>query len=191
MDKDVDKISFRVKWSFDTDDRDGKLFRYLESLGSSRQSAVLNSLRVYYYPEVAFLDGEPDEESVRLARAAIMDLETRAEYFRRLLGEVSLASLPASRLAHSTMGALPSIQEARRGVAVKQSVARVPRVEGTAEPFMGVPPVEPTEQEALKKPDSFLADTTGSATSLPEIAEGDDWDRDEDEELDNPYDDDL
>ena len=144
--KDADKISFRVKWSFDASDRDGELFQYLESLGNSRQSAVLNGLRVYYYPEVAFLGSEPDEESARLVRAAIMQLEQRAAYFRSLLGETSAQTSPHNRPTGLVMGTAKSVRE------------------------------------VLKKPDSLWAEA---------IATEDVYDEDEEEELDNPYDDDL
>lgn len=110
MSKDEESIVFRVKWSFDANNRDGELFRYLESLGNSRQSAVLNSLRIYYYPEIAFLDGEPNEQKARLVRAAIMQLEERAAYFRRLLGESSTQMLPANRPPGSVTGIAKSTQ---------------------------------------------------------------------------------
>ena len=89
-----DKVSFRVEWHFDADSEEGRLFAYLNSLGSEKRSKVVNLLKAAIYPEVLYETGGLDE--LHRIHVLTLQLEQRAWYFRKLLDlpEKEATSIP-------------------------------------------------------------------------------------------------
>lgn len=93
----TDEASFRTYWNFDSQTPEYLVFSYLESLGQSKRVLVVEALLNYYYPDLAYRSGDLNAEQKALIHRQISALESRADYFRRLIGYSSQSNTPAVR----------------------------------------------------------------------------------------------
>lgn len=84
--------SFRTTWKFESGTPEYLLFSYLESLGYGKQVVVVDALMNYYYPDLAYQKGQLNTDEQKLIRRQILSLESRLNYFKRLLGNDDLVS---------------------------------------------------------------------------------------------------
>lgn len=88
-----ESASFRTAWKFQSGTPQHLLFSYLESLGYGKQVLVVDALMNYYYPDLAYQKGKLSLEEQKLIRRQILSLESRLNYFKKLLGNDDLESL--------------------------------------------------------------------------------------------------
>lgn len=94
-DKKASPIVFRPKWTFEAGTPEHTLYNYFESFGYGKKILVTEALLNYFYPDLAYQLGQlTTEEQQALVRRQILNLETRLEYFKKLLGDLSVLKPP-------------------------------------------------------------------------------------------------
>ncbi len=89
----LESASFRTAWKFAPGTPEYILFSHLESIGYGKQVLVVDALMNYYYPDLAYQKGNLSIDEQKLIRRQILSLESRLNYFKKLLGNDDLESI--------------------------------------------------------------------------------------------------